>query len=118
MARTAKKGIVKGVAVNAKVVPVAKQAKNTGAYTLVHPRITEKASLLASSNVYTLEVPREMNKNEIAKLVKKLYKANAIKITVATIPKKNIFNRGKWGVKGGGKKAYVFLKKGESIDFA
>ncbi|MFA6077943.1 MAG: 50S ribosomal protein L23 [Candidatus Paceibacterota bacterium] len=118
MARTAKTEEVKGVAVKAKVQSSAKQAKNTGAYTLVRPRITEKASLLASSNVYTLNVPSEMNKIEIAKVVQKLYKVKAIKITVATIRKKNIFNRGKWGVKGGGKKAYVFLKKGDSIDFA
>ncbi len=118
MARTAKKEEVKGVAAKAKVQPVAKQAKNTGAYTLVRPHITEKASFLTSSNVYTLVVPVEMNKKEISKVVEKLYKVKSVKITTAPIKKKNIFNRGKWGTKGGGKKAYVFLKKGDSIDFA
>lgn len=118
MARTAKTKEVKGVAVKAKVSPLAKQAKNTGAYTLVRPHITEKASLLASSNVYTLVVPVEMNKKEISKVVEKLYKVKALRITTAPIKKKNIFNRGRWGTKGGGKKAYVFLKKGDSIDFA
>jgi ribosomal protein L23 len=35
---------------------------------------------------------------------------------MVNIPKKNVFVRGKWGTKGGGKKAYVYLKKGDKIE--
>jgi hypothetical protein len=32
------------------------------------------------------------------------------------IPAKNIFARGKRGVTGGGKKAYVFMKSGDTLE--
>jgi ribosomal protein L23 len=32
------------------------------------------------------------------------------------LPTKKKFFRGHWGVRGGGKKAYVYLKKGDKID--
>jgi len=38
------------------------------------------------------------------------------KVRVAAIPAKKVFVRGKKGVKSGGKKAYVYLKKGDKIE--
>jgi len=52
--------------------------------------------------------------------VKELYKVTPRKITIATIPHKSVRSArtGKVGVKGGGKKAYVYLNKGETIAIA
>ena len=37
-------------------------------------------------------------------------------INVATVKNKKVMWRGKPGVKSGGRKAYVYLKKGDKID--
>jgi large subunit ribosomal protein L23 len=81
------------------------------------PRITEKASMKAERNVYAFDVASTATKKTIAMATKELYNVTPVKVRVVTIPSKQVFVRGKWGVKGGGKKAYVYLKKGETIEF-
>ena len=86
-------------------------------FLLRRPRITEKASFKAESeNTYVFEVEKSANKKTIALAVKELYKVNPVKVTIVRIPSKQVFVRGKKGVKSGGKKAYIFLKKGEKIE--
>ena len=82
-----------------------------------NPRITEKASLGAKQNVYTFDIAQSANKIEIKKAIFSLYKVKPIKVNILTIPRKNIMFKGKAGVKGGGKKALVYLKKGDKIEF-
>lgn len=84
---------------------------------LKNPRITEKASNLVAINVYTFDVARDANKSEIKKAIKAMYKVTPVRVNILTIPKKNIVVRGKKGVRGGGKKAVVYLKAGEEIKF-
>jgi large subunit ribosomal protein L23 len=84
---------------------------------LRRPRITEKASTSAERNVYVFEVAQSANKKTIAAAVRNLYNVIPVRVAVTAIPKKQKFIRGKWGVRGGGKKAYVYLKKGETIEF-
>jgi ribosomal protein L23 len=55
-------------------------------------------------------------KASIAASVKAVYKVTPLKVRVANIPDKQVFIRGKRGVKRGGKKAYVYLKKGDKIE--
>jgi large subunit ribosomal protein L23 len=81
-------------------------------------RITEKAALLNGANAYTFNVEGNANKTELKKQIEKTYKVKPLAINVLNMPKKKVFIRGKWGVKGGGKKVVVFLKKGDSIDLA
>lgn len=81
------------------------------------PRITEKASMKAESNVYAFEIATSANKKTVAAAVKDMFNVTPVKIAIVPIPKKNVFVRGKYGVSGGGKKAYVYLKKGETIEF-
>lgn len=81
------------------------------------PRITEKATMLSGFGVYTFEVPKSATKNEVMKAVETLYKVKPLKIRMITIPSKNVFKRGKAGIKSGGKKALVYMKKGETIEF-
>ncbi len=82
-----------------------------------NPRITEKASFAQEQNVYTFDVSREANKTEIKKAIFTLYKVKPIKVNVLPVPRKNIMSKGRAGVKGGGRKALVFLKKGDKIEF-
>ncbi len=79
-------------------------------------RITEKASFNAEQNVYTFNVAMSANKTEIKKAIFALYKVKPVKVNVLSIPKKQVFSKGKSGAKGGGKKALVYLKKGDKIE--
>ena len=82
-----------------------------------NPRITEKASFNIEQNVYTFDIAKSANKTEIKKAIFALYKVHPVKVNVLTIPKKNIMSKGKAGTKGGGRKALVYLKKGDKIEF-
>jgi large subunit ribosomal protein L23 len=84
---------------------------------LLRPRITEKGTIVSAHRAYAFNVAPWANKREIAAAVMAAYKVTPTKVTVARIPRKSRFVRGKWGVKTGGKKAYVFLKEGEEIEF-
>ena len=79
-------------------------------------RVTEKASRAVEGNVYTFEVMQSANKTEIKKAIFSLYKVKPVKVNVLPVPEKHIFTKGKAGVKSGGKKALVYLKKGDTIE--
>jgi len=84
---------------------------------LLQPRVTEKAALSADkSNVYVFEVTKDATKKSVIASIKDAYKVTPIKVHLLAIPRKEVFRRGKSGVKGGGKKAYIHLKKGDKID--
>ena len=84
---------------------------------LLRPRITEKAALGADkSNVYIFEVTPGATKRSISASIHDVYGVKPKKVHVAAIPSKRVFVRGKRGVKSGGKKAYVYLKKGDKIE--
>ena len=102
-----------------KTKAVAEEKAVVKASVLLNPRITEKASLLAEKNVYTFDVAKNTTKSEIAKAIKAAYKVTPLKVTTVTIQKKSTNprgRRGKPGTTGGGKKAYVYLKKGDKIE--
>ncbi len=82
-----------------------------------NPRVTEKASFASEQNVYTFDISKSVNKTEIKKAIFTLYKVKPIKVNVLNIPRKNIMSKGKAGVRGGGRKALVYLKKGDKIEF-
>ena len=86
---------------------------------LKHARITEKASMQQISGVYTFDISMKATKRDIAQAVKKLYNVTPKKVAVVTVRSKNVRSArtGKTGVKSGGRKAYVFLKKGDTITF-
>jgi large subunit ribosomal protein L23 len=82
------------------------------------PRITEKSAIYAEKGVYTFNVSSSANKNEIKKAIKLIYKVEPVRITITQIAKKTVTRRGITSVKQGGKKAVVYLKKGDKITFA
>lgn len=83
---------------------------------LIRPRITEKATLKSESSVYTFEISPRASKSDVQKAFVEKYKLNPLKVSTVTIPAKNVFVRGKRGVKSGYKKAYIYLKKGDKIE--
>lgn len=87
------------------------------AYVLSRPRITEKATDNAGRGVYVFDVPVRANKRAIALAVTRLYKVVPRMVRVAAVPSKvrRSARTGKVGVKKGGKKAYVYLKSGDTI---
>lgn len=82
-----------------------------------NPRITEKAAYASDKNVYTFDIAPRASKLEIVKAIKAIYNVTPIKVNVVAVPKKRVVRKNAIGVKGGGKKAYVFLKKGDKIEF-
>ena len=82
-----------------------------------NPRITEKASFAQEQNVYTFNISAGANKTEIKKAIFALYKVKPIRVNVLSVPKKSIMSKGKAGVRGGGRKALVYLKTGDKIEF-
>ncbi|MDP3646400.1 MAG: 50S ribosomal protein L23 [bacterium] len=86
-------------------------------HVLQHARITEKATMHSEAGVYTFNVADRATKRDIKQAVFALYKVTPRLVRILTIPTKVRRNAktGKVGEKSGGKKAYVYLKKGETI---
>lgn len=85
---------------------------------LLSPRVTEKGAYLSELGCYVFNVAPSANKHEIAQAVKTIFKVTPRKVAIVTIPTKSVQTRGtnRRGTSGGGKKAYVYLKKGETIE--
>ncbi|MBX4206271.1 50S ribosomal protein L23 [Candidatus Parcubacteria bacterium] len=84
---------------------------------LIRPRLSEKAIVGADKNrAYVFEVSPDATKSQIAASVKAAYKVVPVKVRTARIADKAVFVRGKHGTRRGGKKAYVYLKKGDKIE--
>ena len=81
-------------------------------------RITEKAALAAERGAYTFNVEDNANKNEIKKAIKLIYGVTPERVSIIQITSKKVVRRGKIGTKKGGKKAVVYLKKGDKITIA
>lgn len=83
------------------------------------PRVTEKSAILhETNNVYTFNVAVNANVQQIAQAVRAAYKVTPVKVSVVSIPAKTMFARGRKGKTVSSKKAYVYLKKGDVIEFA
>ncbi len=81
-------------------------------------RVTEKSALGSEKGRYTFNVATTTNKSEIAKAIKATYKVTPVKISITMKKDKKVFRGGRLGTKSGGKKAVVYLKKGDKIAFA
>lgn len=92
-------------------------SKNSFSEILIRPRITEKATEKSEQGVYTFDVSPRATKSSISFAVEQLYKVKPTKVAIVTIRAKKILARGKRGKTSGGKKAYVYLKKGDKIEF-
>ena len=121
------KNIEKKEKVSADVATVAQTAsgQKSGkgldlAYVLLRPHITEKASDLSEKGVYAFEINKRANKMHVMMAVERLYKVRPIKVAVINEPTKYSKSPKTNRVvvkKAGGKKAMVYLKEGDKIEF-
>ncbi len=80
------------------------------------PRVTEKAVLKNQDNVYVFEVDLKATKKDIDHAVRSIYEVKPVKIRTTPVPTKEVKRRkGKKGRTSKRKKAYVYLKKKDSI---
>ena len=85
---------------------------------LLKPHFTEKSVNMGEQNVYTFEVKRDATKFDVRDAVKALYNVTPVKVnTVNKLPAKRLKGSTGRAVKHVGmKKAYVYLKKGDTIN--
>jgi large subunit ribosomal protein L23 len=84
---------------------------------LIRPRVTEKASHVAGGSVYVFDVAPHANKKSIMAAVRDVYNVTPVSVRTVTIASKvKTGRRGQVSLIGGGKKAYVQLKAGETIE--
>jgi len=84
--------------------------------TILGPRITEKAAYASENNVFVFNVAPDANKIQIKKAIKDMYKVSPTKIAIVVNKPKTVVFRGRLGKQSGFKKAYVTLKKGDTIE--
>ncbi|MCI0542718.1 50S ribosomal protein L23 [bacterium] len=94
-----------------------KATEDKKAKSLIMKRVTEKAALLAEKGAYTFNVPENFNKKMIAEMVKKEYKVTPIRVNITRATMKAVRRKGRPGVSSDSKKAVVWLKQGEKIEF-
>jgi len=89
-------------------------------HVLRHARITEKATTLEASGVYTFDIAARVSKRDVMQAVRSLYKVTPRKVRVVPVPTKARRNvrTGKTGSTGVSKKAYVYLKRGDTLTLA
>jgi len=85
---------------------------------IVKPRITEKSVGQSENNVYTFEVKRSATKYQVRDAVKALYNVTPVKVNIVNklTAERMVSSRGKTKHVKGMKKAYVYLKKGDTIN--
>ena len=81
----------------------------------IQPLITEKSMQASASDVYTFLVPPKINRVEIAKILKEIYKVTPISVNTINLRGKVKSFRKFKGKRADFKKAFVKLKKGEKI---
>jgi large subunit ribosomal protein L23 len=81
------------------------------------PRITEKSVALGDQNVYTFLVHRSATKYQVRDAVKAQFKVTPVKVNIVNKAPRQFKSRskGRTILEKGMKKAYVYLKKGDSI---
>ncbi len=84
------------------------------------PWLSEKALIGTENGVYVFEVPARATKPEIAEAIEAIYKVTPRQVRVVNLPakRKALRTRRGFGTRAARHKAYVYLKKGETIQFA
>lgn len=87
---------------------------------LIRPHVTEKATDLSGRGVYAFDIHQAANKMHVRDAIEKLYKVKPTKINIMNKRSKLMKNprTGRIQVKQAGvKKALVYLKSGDKIEF-
>lgn len=86
---------------------------------LTAPWFSEKALIGTERGVYVFEVPADATKPQIAAAVEAFFKVTPVKVRIANLPAKKVSLRTRrgHGTRAARHKAYVYLKKGDTITF-
>lgn len=85
---------------------------------IIRPRITEKAVSQSERNVYTFVVRRDATKPQVQAAIKALYNVTPVRVNIVNKRPRTAVSRLR-GTKRhvpGQKKAYVYLKEGDTIN--
>lgn len=82
------------------------------------PHFSEKALISSARGVYVFQVPADTNKYEVAAAVEKFFNVVPAKIRMVNLPAKTVSLRTRrgTGTKARRHKAYVYLKKGDTLN--
>jgi len=85
---------------------------------IVNPHLTEKSVALGEKNVYTFVVRRDATKYQVRDAIKSLYNVTPVKINIVNKRPAKRLQGSRNVVKHvkGAKKAYVYLKQGDTIN--
>ncbi len=84
------------------------------------PWFSEKALIMTEKGVYAFAVPTSATKATVAAAIKEVYNVEPKAVRIVNLPgkKKAMRTRRGVGVRAARRKAYVYLNKGETIQFA
>ena len=84
------------------------------------PWFSEKSLIATEKGVYAFAVPPTATKADIAGAIKEIYRVTPRKIRIVNLPgkRKALRTRRGYGQRASRRKAYVYLNKGETIQFA
>jgi len=87
---------------------------------LLRPWLSEKALLGTENSVYVFEIPKTATKHDVKNAIEKTYKVVPVQVRTVNLPAKKVNLRARRGTgsRGARRKAYVYLKRGETIQFA
>ena len=104
-------------ATRAASIPAAAHGGGDVAHVLRSPRITEKASAHMSEGVYTFDVALDATKRSVSQAIAAAYGVRPRMVRIVAVRRKTrrSSRTGQYGMSRGGKKAYVYLKRGDSI---
>ena len=80
------------------------------------PVITEKATILRDSNTHTFRVDPRANKIQIRQAVEAIFEVKVESVRTVPVPRKKKRQGVAVGMTSKGKKAYVKLRAGDSIE--
>ena len=120
MALFGKKKVTKKSVVKKEVVDVSKAMptdRNISSVS-VRPRITEKSVGMREQIVYTFEVKRSATKYQVRDAITALYNVTPVKVNIVNKKPamRMVGSRNRTKHVSGMKKAYVYLKKGDTIN--
>lgn len=97
-----------------------KSAPASASSVLLRPRVTEKTGNLTAAHVYTFDVRTDATKDAIKAAIKAEYKVTPIKVRIVNRKgvRVRLRTRRGYGMTTASKKAYVYVKKGDRIEFA
>jgi len=100
------------------VASVAVATDHNVAAVIQKPHITEKAVSLSDNRVYTFMVKPDATKHQVRDAVTALYNVTPVKVNIVKKAPKQVLSRTRGRVvsQKGYKKAYVYLKAGDTIN--